>query len=203
MCRGRGLVGRDNFDVDDFGVERIAGNRVFQSLLVCELNGLCDDEVLLVSRKFRLRARDIQRSHRTDFELLSVVAIQLFRNSHGLLLDSDILPGVGEFPIGGDGIRDGGDSLLRKSQVGDFAVVVSDDNIPAVHGQTKAAQQILTEANEDGRLHVGVKEVGRGGARGASVVVGNGHACSGREILGILRIVRVGVNDDGGGRERA
>ena len=91
-----------------------------------------------------------------------LLSIQLFGNSNGLLLDFNILVGVGEFPIGVDGIRDASDSLLREIKVGDFAVVVRDDDIATVHGQAKTAQQILAEANEDGRLHEGIKKVGRG-----------------------------------------
>ena len=58
-------------------------------------------------------------------------------------LNVDVLAGVDEFPVGIDGICDGGDGLLRKSQISDLAIIFGDDDVAAIREEPETVQQLL------------------------------------------------------------
>jgi len=112
-----------------------------------------------------------------------------------LLLDADVFAGVDEFPIGGDGVGDGGDGLLSESEVGDLAVVLGDDDVAAIDGTPGTGEKLLREANREGGLHVGVEEVGSGGG-GASIVPAHTQRSASDEALLILSVELSGVGEE-------
>ena len=69
--------GGNDLDVDDGRGQGILGNDVLESLLGLELRGLRHDEILAVRRKLGFGAGDVERSKRSDFELLLVVVVKL------------------------------------------------------------------------------------------------------------------------------
>ena len=116
-----------------FEARRIFGNVVFQDQLILELRGLRHDQVLIVGCEFGFGSSHVQRGHGTDFQLLLVVVVEFCGYLDGFRLHLDIFPGVNEFPVRGNGVRYGGDRLLRESQVGDLAIVFGNEDIPPVY----------------------------------------------------------------------
>src|SRR5208283_4343812 len=130
--------------------------------------------------------------HGADVELLLVVAIELFGDGDGLLCDLDVFAGVGEFPIGGDGVCGGGDGLLGESEIGDFAIVLGNDDIAAIDEAARAGQERLRKGDGQGGLHVRIEEVVRVG-RGAGIVPSRGDGRAGNEALLVLGVVNGAV----------
>src|SRR4029077_19952129 len=98
-----------------------------------------------------------------------VVVVEFFRDRDGLLLHVHILPSVDQLPVSSDGVGDGGDGLLGKGQVSNFAIVLGNQDIAAVGEETEAIQQLLGNGDIQRRCNRGVEDVKRAG-RTTSVV---------------------------------
>src|SRR5208337_3462794 len=135
---------------------------------------------------------NVEGSHGADVELLLVIAIELFGDGDGVLRDIDVFAGVGEFPIGGDGVGRGGDGLLGEGKIGDHAIVFGDDDIAAINEAASAGQERLRDGDGQGGLHVRIEEVVRVG-RGAGIVPSRGEGRAGNEVLLVLGVVNGAV----------
>ena len=140
MFRCVRLVRWNDFDVENPGIEGIPGNGVFQRLLVLQLDGLRNDEILPVGSQLGFGAGYVERGHSADLELLFVVVEKLFRDGHCLLLHLHVFPRVHEFPVGGDCICGSGDGLLRKGEVGDLSIIFCDEDVAAIYREAEAAE---------------------------------------------------------------
>ncbi len=156
--------------------------------MILKLHGLRHDQVLAVGRELGLSASDVERSHRSNLQLLPVVVVKLFGNGHSLLLNFYVFPGEDQFPISSDGVRDGGDRLLGESPVRDFAVVLGDADVSSVHGTPETVQQLLLEPDKNRRCHGGVEQIRRRSGRVPGVVPGSEESRAGLESLGILSV---------------
>src|SRR5208337_3889533 len=136
---------------------------------------------------------NVEGSHGADVELFFVVAIELFGDGDGVLRDIDVFAGVGEFPIGGDGVGRGGDGLLGESKIGDLAIVFGDDDIAAIDEAASAGQERLRDGDGQGGLYVRIEEIGGVGG-GAGIVPSRGKGRAGNEVLLVLGVVN-GVVD--------
>ncbi len=80
--------------VHKVGSQRIFRDGVLEGLFLLQLSGLRDDEILVVGRQFRFRARHVQRRHGADLQLFLVVVVEFFCDRDGLLLHVHVLPSV-------------------------------------------------------------------------------------------------------------
>ncbi len=147
-----------------------------------QLCGSGDDQVLIIGGQFGFRAGHIQRRHGADFQLFLVIVVEFFRDRNSLLLHVHVKPGIDQFPISVDGVGDGGDGLLSKSQVGDLAIVPGNKNIAAVGEEAETVEQLLGNGQIKRRLNGGVEEVKRTG-RAAGVIPGQVYRRARRKSL--------------------
>ena len=135
-----GQVRVNDLHVHKIGSQRILADGVLQDLLILKLNRLRNDQVLAIGGEFGFGTSDIERGHGSDLELFLVVVIEFLGNGRGLLLNFHVFPREHKLPIGSDCVRGGGNRLLRKRPIRDFAIVLGDTNIPCVDRAPKAIQ---------------------------------------------------------------
>ena len=121
----------------------ILRNRDEQRGFVEQLRRLRLDESLLIGGELRLRGDDVQRSHRTDLELLFVVVVKLLIGGDSHLLDLDVLASEHQLPVIGSDLGDRGNHLLREQGLPDFYGVFRFDNVPRVGDAPETVQERL------------------------------------------------------------
>ncbi len=151
----------------------------------------------MIGSEFGFSASDVERSHGTDFQLFFIVVVEFVGNGDGLLLDFDVFAGVNEFPIGGDGVGDGGDGLLSEREISDLAIVFGNDDVAAIDESTGTGEELLLKTDAQRRLNVGIEKVG-GGGRGAGVIPSDAERTgTGLEALLIGGVVEGAVGKEG------
>ena len=150
----------------------------------------------MIGSEFGFGASDVERSHGADFQLFFIVVVEFVGNGDGLLLDFDVFASVNEFPIGVDGVGDGGDGLLSEREISDLAIVFGNDDVAAIDESTGTGEELLLKTDAQRRLNVGIEKVG-GGGRGAGVIPGDAERTASLEALLIGGVVKGAVEKSG------